>query len=121
MYSRFFRKSKMECPTNQKDLHRKAKSAGAKRAGALNLPNCYRVLFPEKGGHQGRTSQYKGRKCKALRRFLPLPKKSGLKNKARNAEHRMGLRYSRDVNALLHRQSREYITFGQPAPAQPVF
>ena len=119
LYPRFFRKSKMKCPTNQKDLHKDSKRAGVKRAGAL--PNCCRVLFPEKGGHQGRTRKYKGRNCKPVRIFRPLPKKSGLKNKSRNAEHRMGLRYSRDVNALLHRQSREYITFGQPVPAQPVF
>ena len=109
----------MKCPKQNK-LHQDAKRSKSKRSGTL--PDCCRVLFPVKGGHQGRTRQYKRRSCKPDRIFRPLPKKSGLKNKSRNAEHRMGLRYSRDNESLIIREEFfEVNTFAYPPPAQPIF
>jgi hypothetical protein len=92
----------MECPTNQKELHRKAKSDGA-----FNLPpnlSCRKVLFSVKKGHQGR----------------PLPEESGFKFTPTITEMNFMV-HSRNVNAKLGSESRELITFAQPAPAQPIF
>ena len=92
----------MECPNNQKDLHR-----NAKRAGDLNLPpnlKCRKALFSVKKGHQGR----------------PLPEESGFEFTPTITEMNFMV-HSRNVNAKLGSESRELITFAQPAPAQPIF
>ena len=110
----------MNYPTNQKYLHQDAKRAGALNLDATNL-KCSRVLFPVKGGHQGRTRQYKGRNCKPVRIFRPLPKKSGLKFRQTNTEMNfmVYLRNSESLN--IRKEFFESFIFGQPAPPQPIF
>lgn len=93
----------MECPTNQKYLHRKGKRAGALNLDATNL-KCRKALFSVKKRHQGR----------------PLPEESGFKFTPTITEMNFMV-HSRNVNAKLGSESRELITFAQPAPAQPIF